>query len=216
MFSGQSDTQLQVSIEKHIQHYYASESEYQELTLDSEYQILIGKEYDELRKQHGGISTRKESLRQADFKVAQTLYIYGQDKQKVIDALLRRSPALSGMKQGDRKKYAKDILKAMNKVEPKRQKKQQQKQAYSMQTNCKRDIENYLKCMKAEKQARAQGVMISHLNYRQFQKEKSNDFHKGYIAKIEKRIAEQQKVDRERQQKQEQQMQRQIQRQRSI
>ena len=216
MFSGKSDkTQQDILIQEHIDHYTLNQKEFRELTPDSEYQTFIGQEYNTFKQQDGKIRGTQAQLKQADLTAVQNLYISGHDQQKIAETVLRRSPATRKMSQGDRARYKKLLLKGMNKVEPKRQKKQEQKQTYGVKTNCKRDIDNYLKCMRAERQARAKGMIISHLNYRQFQKEKSPNFHKSYAAKIEKQIAQQEKIDRERKQKMEQQKQQQIQRQRS-
>ena len=216
MFSGQPNKiQHEALIQENIDHYFNQQREFQELDLTSEYQTFIGQEYNQLKQQDGKIRGTQEQLKQADLTAVQKLYVYGHDRQKIAEAVLRRSPATRNMSQGDRARYKQKLLKGMNKVEPQRKQKQEQKQRYGVTTNCKRDIDNYLKCMKAEQQARAKGMMISHLNYRQFQKEKSPNFHKSYMAKIEKQLAQQEKLDRERKQKMEQQKQQQIQRQRS-
>lgn len=216
MLSKQSINQQKYMIQEHIDYQYANNFQTNELAIESEYSVLVGKSYNQRRQEYGNVSVNQKQLNQTDIKVAQSLYINGRSKQEIINTVMKKSPAVQTMTKTGRELYKRKLLRQMNAVEPKREKIQKQKQVYGIDSNCKRNVQNYLKCIKAEQQARKQGMMVGHLNYRQFQKEKSPDFYKGYVAKIEKDTRQQQQLDRERQQKREQQNQQQRQRQRGL
>ena len=193
------------TMQGHIEDFYREDNNpTKDLTLDNEYRSMTGHNYEYDRKIQGGIDNSQNRLLHIDKTVTQSLYIHGHDKKDIVRAVMIHSPAVKTIDDKRRENYAKKLRQQMSEVESKRQKMDKTKETYGIKTNCKRDIENYRKCIKAEQKARKQGMMVNHLTYQRFQKERSPDFYKKHIAKIERDTAKQQKLDRERQQKKEQ------------
>ncbi len=150
------------------------------ISVKDEYRGLIGQEYRKQQHLRGKWLTGVSHIRRADIKAAETMYAYGYSRKAVINTIMKNSPLTKDMTAMQRLAYRERLGRAMKNVEPLRQQIQAHKLKHGITTNRVKDIRDFAKCQKLERQAQAQGLKVKPLTYEQFANKRDYRFHIKY------------------------------------
>lgn len=165
------------------------------ISITDEYKNQIGKEYQEARQTHGKMMVSKKHIRNADIKAAERMYVAGYNKKDTINTIMRKSPMTRNMNPMQKMAYREKLGRYMKKVEPLRQEVAESKQRYGIKSNRVKDIKDYGKVIQAQQKARQHKVKVKPMSYQKFLKDNSPNTQQKYQAEIERKIAEQRKIE---------------------
>lgn len=201
------DVQKQSTVRNFVDSHNFIDKNRGSIPIKEEYRNQLGRAYKPLQKGKtlGGkpyYNTGSRALRNADIKAAERMYAAGYSRKAIANTIVKNSPITRDMTLGQRLNYKQRLNRAMNKMERLRKEVAQDKKRHGVTSNRIKDINDYGKCIQAQKHAQSRGIKSKAPTFNAFVKNSQlGDRYKANVVQQVKKQQQQKEQQKREQQK---------------